>query len=100
MLYRRHTIAFVAASALILACADAPVAPRTAAVTPVEDAAIASVRGGNKHRAALSGVVKQTIGTNVIDAVVQVTSMSLSTMPLPSEGNQYRRISVPVPSGR
>lgn len=78
MLYRRHTIAFVAASALILACADAPVAPRTAAVTPVEDAAIASVRGGNKHRAALSGVVKQTIGTNVIDAVVQVTSMSLS----------------------
>lgn len=77
MLYRR-TLAFVATSALILGCADAPVAPRAASITPVDDASIASVRNGNKHGATLSSVVQQTIGGNVIDAVVQVTRLSLS----------------------
>lgn len=78
MLYRRNTFAFVAASVLILACADAPVAPRAAGITPVDEASLASVRGGNKHGATLGGVVQQTLGGNVIDAVIQVTRISLS----------------------
>lgn len=77
MLYRRTTFLSVAASALILACADAPVAPRTAAVTPVDDASIASVRNGNKHRASLSAVVNQTFGTATVQSV-RITRLALS----------------------
>lgn len=78
MLYHRNTIAFAIASAVILACTDAPVAPRTATISPVDDPGMASVRGGNKHSASLSAVVQQTIGTNVIDAVVRITKISLA----------------------
>jgi hypothetical protein len=78
MLYRRTTLLSVAASVLILACADAPVAPRAASISPVDDAAVASVRNGNKHRATLTAVAQQTIAGNVIDAVVSVTRLSLS----------------------
>lgn len=77
MLFRRSTAAFVAASALILACADAPVAPRTAAIAPVDDASIAAVRGGNRPTATLSGALTQTIGTSTIQAVVRVTELAL-----------------------
>jgi hypothetical protein len=78
MRYRRNTIATILASSLILACADAPVAPRSAAITPIDEGSIASVRTGNKHGASLSGIVQQTIGTNVIDAVVRITKISLA----------------------
>lgn len=78
MLYRRNTLAFVAASALIVACADAPVAPRAASITSMDDASVAAVRNGNKNRATLSADVTQTIGGNVINAVVSVTKLSLS----------------------
>lgn len=78
MLYRRNTFAFVAASALIMACADAPTAPRAASITPVDDASVASVRNGNKHHATITAVVSQTIAGNVIDAVISVTKLSLS----------------------
>lgn len=78
MSYRRSTLAFAAALALILACGDGPVAPRAASIAPVEDASPASVRGGNTHGATLSGVVNETIGDDVIAAVVRVTRLSMS----------------------
>jgi hypothetical protein len=78
MLYRRTTLLSVAASMLILACADAPVGPRTASISRIDDAGVASVRNGNKHRATLTAAAQQTIAGNVIDAVVSVTRLSLS----------------------
>ena len=78
MLFRRTTLALAAASMLILACADAPVAPRAASITPVDDASVAAARGGNRPRASLSGMLTQTIGATTIEAVIRVTSLALS----------------------
>jgi hypothetical protein len=77
MLFRRSHLTLALASGLALACADAPTTPTTpTTLTPVSDAA-AAVRG-KKPKAELTGQIDQTFGTSVVDAVVQVTHVSLS----------------------
>lgn len=72
MLFRRSHLSLVAASALVLACSDAPTAPSTLMES---DAAAASARGGVPGRpdVDLTGQINQTIAGNAIAGVVNIT---------------------------
>jgi hypothetical protein len=70
---RSHVrVAFVLASAMALACADTPSGP-TNQMQPTD---VASADRGKKAKSAITGQIDTTIGTSVINAVVQITHLS------------------------
>jgi hypothetical protein len=70
---RSHVpLALVLASTMALACADAPSGPPNL-MQPTD---VASADRGKKAKSAITGQIDQTIGTNVIAAVVQITHLS------------------------
>lgn len=72
MLFRRSHLSFIAASAMVFACSDAPTTPSTLMES---DAAVASARGGVPGRpdVDLTGQINQTIAGNAIAGVVNIT---------------------------
>ncbi|HMC56912.1 MAG TPA: hypothetical protein VKH19_17160 [Gemmatimonadaceae bacterium] len=74
MTYRRTYLTTVAASIVLLACADQP--PTAPKLSPVSDAS-ASVR--KKGGGTLTSVVDQTIAGNVISATMRVTRITVSS---------------------
>jgi hypothetical protein len=75
MSFRRTHVGLVAASALVLACADTPTAP--APLTPA-DGSVAAARGGNGHRPVvdLTAAINQTIGTTAIVGTANITRLT------------------------